>query len=162
MNNPASMFGHTFLRVDKNREGPEQTLLNYGVNYAANVDTKNVNALAYAFEGLFGFFRGTFTLFPYYAKVQEYSNWESRDLWEYELDFTTIRWSTCYCTCGNWAEITSIITIFRKIVRTISCLSSSGNPICIDGSISVSGGPPRRSRRSQEGLVARRFIVLRS
>ena len=88
MNNPASMFGHTFLRVDKEREGPEQTLLNYGVNYAANVDTKNVNALAYAFEGLFGFFRGTFTLFPYYAKVQEYSNWESRDLWEYELGFT--------------------------------------------------------------------------
>ncbi len=88
VNNPASMFGHTFLRIDKKREGPEQTLLNYGVNYAANVDTKSVNVLAYAFEGLFGFFRGTFTLFPYYAKVQEYSNWESRDLWEYELDFT--------------------------------------------------------------------------
>jgi hypothetical protein len=88
INNPASMFGHTFLRIDKKREGPEQPLLNYGVNYAANVDTKSVNALAYAFEGLFGFYRGTFTLFPYYAKVQEYSNWESRDLWEYELDFT--------------------------------------------------------------------------
>jgi hypothetical protein len=82
------MFGHTFLRVDTKREGPDQTLLNYGVNYAANVDTKHTNALAYAFQGLFGFYRGTFTLFPYYAKVQEYSNWESRDLWEYELNFT--------------------------------------------------------------------------
>ena len=88
MNNPASMFGHTFLRIDKKREGPDQPLLNYGVNYAANADTKDMNTLVYAFDGLFGFFPGTFTLFPYYAKVQEYSNWESRDLWEYELNFT--------------------------------------------------------------------------
>lgn len=86
LNNPASMFGHTFLRIDKKREGPEQKLLNYGVNYAANVDTNN--ALVYAFKGIFGYFRGTFTLFPYFTKIQEYSNFESRDLWEYELDFT--------------------------------------------------------------------------
>jgi hypothetical protein len=88
MNNPASMFGHTFLRIDKERDGPDQPLLNYGVNYAAAVDTRHTNALTYSFKGLLGFYRGTFTLFPYYAKVQEYSNWESRDLWEYELNFT--------------------------------------------------------------------------
>lgn len=88
MNNPASMFGHTFLRIDKHRQGPDQPLLNYGVNYAAVVDTRNTSDLAYIFNGLFGFFPGRFTLFPYYLKVQEYSNWESRDLWEYELNFT--------------------------------------------------------------------------
>lgn len=86
MNNPASMFGHTLLRIDKKREGPEQSLLNYGVNYAATVDTRN--ALVYTIKGLFGMFRGTFSVFPYYEKVQEYSNWESRDLWEYELNLT--------------------------------------------------------------------------
>lgn len=86
MNNPASMFGHTLLRIDKKREGPEQALLDWGVNYAATADT--ANPLIYTLKGVFGGFKGTFSLFPYYLKVQEYSNLESRDLWEYELNFT--------------------------------------------------------------------------
>jgi len=86
MNNPASMFGHTFLRIDKKREGPEQKLLDYGVNYAAVADTNN--NLIYIVKGLFGGFKGIFSLFPYYVKVQEYNNLESRDLWEYELNLT--------------------------------------------------------------------------
>lgn len=86
LNNPASMFGHTLLRIDKKHDGPPQKLLNYGINYAANADTSNV--LAYAFRGLFGGFRGVFSLYPYYVKVQEYNNFENRDLWEYEMNFT--------------------------------------------------------------------------
>jgi len=86
MNNPASMFGHTFLRIDSKSKSKGQALSNYGVNYAANVESSN--ALLYAFQGLLGYFKGTFSVFPYYLKVQEYSNWESRDLWEYELKFT--------------------------------------------------------------------------
>ncbi|MBI3812523.1 MAG: DUF4105 domain-containing protein [Nitrospirae bacterium] len=86
MNNPASMFGHTFLRIDKKREGPEQKLLDYGVNYSAAADSNN--PLVYMVKGLFGGFKGIFTLFPYYVKVQEYNNLENRDLWEYELKFT--------------------------------------------------------------------------
>jgi len=86
MNNPASMFGHTLLRIDTKRDGLDQKLLNYGVNYAATLDTNN--SFLYVFKGLFGLFHGEFSLFPYYTKVQTYSNMESRDLWEYELDFT--------------------------------------------------------------------------
>ena len=86
MNNPASMFGHTLLRIDSDRLDKRGKLLNYGVNYAANPDT--TNAVLYALKGLVGLFPGTFTVFPYYIKVQEYSNWESRDLWEYELNLT--------------------------------------------------------------------------
>jgi len=86
MNNPASMFGHTFLRIDKKREGPQQKLLDYGVNYAATADAGN--SLVYVVKGLFGGFKGIFSLFPYYVKVQEYNNLENRDLWEYELNFT--------------------------------------------------------------------------
>lgn len=86
MNNPASMFGHTLLRIDKKRMGLDQKLLNYGVNYSATTDTGNT--LMFILKGLFGKFKGTFTVFPYYIKVQEYSNLESRDMWEYELDFT--------------------------------------------------------------------------
>ncbi len=86
MNNPASMFGHTFLRIDSKGKSNRQALSNYGVNYAATVDTGSM--FLYAIKGLFGFFKGEFTVFPYYLKVQEYSNWESRDLWEYQLNFT--------------------------------------------------------------------------
>jgi len=85
MNNPASMFGHTFLRIDKKRKGPQQNLLDYGVNFAALADTGN--NLVYIYKGLFGGFKGLFSIAPYYVKVQEYNNLEIRDLWEYELNF---------------------------------------------------------------------------
>ena len=85
MNNPASMFGHTLIRIDSRRTGPDNHLINYGANYAAIPDTDN--AFLYALKGLIGSFQGRFAIFPYYTKVQEYNNWESRDLWEYELQF---------------------------------------------------------------------------
>jgi len=85
MNNPASMFGHTLLRVDKKRESGSGNLLDYGINYSVVQDS--TNPLVYSFKGLFGLSPGVFSIFPYYTKVQEYSNWESRDIWEYELDF---------------------------------------------------------------------------
>jgi hypothetical protein len=86
MNNPASMFGHTLIRIDSRRMGKDNNLMNYGANYAAIPDTEN--AFLYALKGLIGSFQGRFAIFPYYTKVQEYNNWESRDLWEYELNFT--------------------------------------------------------------------------
>jgi hypothetical protein len=90
LNNPASAFGHTFLRVNKQRrsksdeEGLE--LLDYGIDYAAAADTGN--AFIYGFKGLTGMFPGLFHKVPYYLKVREYNDYESRDLWEYELDLT--------------------------------------------------------------------------
>ncbi|MGC3999703.1 MAG: DUF4105 domain-containing protein [Anaeromyxobacter sp.] len=89
LNNPASAFGHTLLRFDKAQEaigGKHFELLDLGVDYAATVDTPN--ALAYAFKGLFGFFKGEFKAYAYYYKVREYGDFESRDLWEYDLDLT--------------------------------------------------------------------------
>ncbi|MGH8762185.1 MAG: DUF4105 domain-containing protein [Nitrosospira sp.] len=86
MNNPASMFGHTLMRIDSRKRGSGNNLMNYGANYAAVPDTEN--AFLYAVKGLIGSFQGRFAIFPYYTKVQEYNNWESRDLWEYELKFT--------------------------------------------------------------------------
>lgn len=89
LNNPASAFGHTFLRVSKaksetGREG--LTLLDYGIDFSATVDTDN--DLLYAFKGLMGLFRGDFHRIPFYYKVREYNDFESRDLWEYELNLT--------------------------------------------------------------------------
>jgi hypothetical protein len=82
LNNPASAFGHTFLRLRRGAAAGSD-LLDYGVDFSADVDT--TNAVFYAFKGLSGFFPGTFKRMPYYYKVREYNDYESRDLWEYDL-----------------------------------------------------------------------------
>lgn len=86
LNNPASMFGHTFLRLNRKNRGPGSDLVAYGVNYAANPTTEN--AFLYAFLGLTGGFPGTYSTMPYYLKVKEYTSLEHRALWEYDLDFS--------------------------------------------------------------------------
>jgi hypothetical protein len=82
LNSPASMYGHTFLRVSR-ATGEGNPLLDYIINFAADVDTDN--GLLFAVKGVAGGFKGRFYTMPYYVKIQEYSNMESRDLWEYEL-----------------------------------------------------------------------------
>ncbi len=89
LNNPASMFGHTFLRIRK--RGPavdreKRELLDGAIDYSADADTRN--PVLYAFKGLFGFFPGTFRLRPFFYKVREYNDYESRDLFEYDLALT--------------------------------------------------------------------------
>lgn len=92
LNNPASAFGHTFLRVNRRHTlavGEKRELLDYGIDYSADVDTGN--ALIYAIKGLTGMFPGTFKRIPYYYKVRAYNDYESRDLWEYELSLTNFQ-----------------------------------------------------------------------
>jgi len=84
MNAPASMFGHTFLRLDSAYESP---LLSYAVNYAATINRKD-GGIAYAFKGIFGFYPGYYSILPYYEKVREYASMDQRDLWEYRLNLT--------------------------------------------------------------------------
>ena len=86
LNNPASAFGHTFLRVNKQSRTDQQRdleLLDYGIDYSARVDT--ANPLLFAAKGMTGQFAGVFRRVPVYLKVREYNDSESRDLWEYEL-----------------------------------------------------------------------------
>lgn len=86
-NNPASMFGHTLLRVHRMQNGQEtEPMLNYTVNFAA--ETGDDAGMLYTIKGLFGAYPGKFSTFPYYQKIQQYNNWESRDLWEYQLNLT--------------------------------------------------------------------------
>ncbi|MBI5069622.1 MAG: DUF4105 domain-containing protein [Deltaproteobacteria bacterium] len=87
LSNPASAFGHTFLRLDRRpfaALGERVELTDLGVDYAATVDTGN--SVLYALKGLLGLFRGDWSARPYFYKVREYADFESRDLWEYELD----------------------------------------------------------------------------
>lgn len=86
LNNPASMFGHTLLRVDARNQDERTRLLAYTINYAA--ETRLQRGLNYVFRGLFGGYQGKFSISPYYLKVKEYSDIENRDIWEYGLNLT--------------------------------------------------------------------------
>ncbi len=85
MNNPASMYGHTFLKLNKSLS-QDNPLLDYSANFAATVTTRS--DILYAVYGLAGLYRGQYSTLPYYAKIQEYNHMESRDLWEYRLTLT--------------------------------------------------------------------------
>lgn len=88
MNNPSSMFGHTLVRIDAKNQNKNNELVAFAINFAATPDT-NDNAAVYALKGLIGSYPGRFTVMPYYKKVREYNDIESRDIWEYPLNFTT-------------------------------------------------------------------------
>ncbi|WP_345987647.1 DUF4105 domain-containing protein [Sulfurimonas sp. HSL1-2] len=83
INSPASMFGHTFLRIDSSYESK---MLSYAVNYAAGADPDKENGIVFAIKGLFGGYPGFYSLLPYYEKLKEYRDTEQRDVWEYDLD----------------------------------------------------------------------------
>lgn len=86
VNSPASMFGHTLLRIDAEGQTDATRLLAYTINYAAKADA--TDGFTFAMKGLFGFYPGTLSSSPYYVKVREYSDMESRDVWEYRLNLT--------------------------------------------------------------------------
>lgn len=86
LNNPASLFGHTLLRLDQRGQTESIRLLAYAVNYAA--DDSDSNVFTYAFDGVAGGFKGRFDIQPYYKLVRTYSDLESRDLWEYRLNLS--------------------------------------------------------------------------
>lgn len=81
---PASMFGHTLLRLSRSTNVEERSeLTDYGVNFSAEVDTGN--SMLYILKGLWGGFKGKFQTLPYFYKIREYNDAESRDLWVYNL-----------------------------------------------------------------------------
>ncbi len=80
MNSPASMYGHTLLTIET---AYESKLLAYAINYSAF--TNETFGPFYIVKGLLGLYPGYFSILPYYAKLQEYSDVNDRDIWEYSL-----------------------------------------------------------------------------
>ncbi|MGZ3690200.1 MAG: Lnb N-terminal periplasmic domain-containing protein [Pseudobdellovibrio sp.] len=85
LGNPASSFGHTFIKLINPTNAKNKDLIDYGVNFAANA---NESDSFYAMKGLFGLYGGVYTMLPYHQKIREYINLEGRDLVEYQLSFT--------------------------------------------------------------------------
>lgn len=83
LGNPASSFGHTFIKLINPANAQNKDLIDYGVNYAANA---NESDFMYAARGLFGAYGGIYTMLPYHQKIREYINLEGRDIVEYQLN----------------------------------------------------------------------------
>jgi len=83
INSPASMFGHTFIRIDSSYKSK---MLSYAINYAANANSSTENGMVFAIKGLVGGYYGNYSLLPYYEKIKEYRDSEERDIWEYDLN----------------------------------------------------------------------------
>lgn len=86
MNNPASMFGHTFFKFRTQANPQDRDLLNYGINFAA--DTGVDGGLMFMWRGLTGGYPGRFTMQPYHQFLKSYTNLDGRDIWEYELNLS--------------------------------------------------------------------------
>lgn len=84
LKNPASMFGHTMIRINNGRNDP---LTSFSVTFAAAAPD-DINSFEYITKGLFGGYYGYFTVKQYYKTIFEYGNMENRDIWEYDLNLT--------------------------------------------------------------------------
>ena len=89
MNNPSSMYGHTFLRIDAKGQTPQTRILDYTINFAAQVPPNA--GPEYVIKGTFGGYPGYYSTIPYYLKVREYRDIENRDIWEYRLALTELQ-----------------------------------------------------------------------
>lgn len=89
LESPASAFGHTLLRFSKqqaNHDFKHNELMDDGINYGATVT--NTNPILYTILGATGGFKGSFASVPYFYKIREYNDFESRDLWSYQIKMT--------------------------------------------------------------------------
>jgi len=85
LGNPASAFGHSFLKINKSNN--KNTLSDITVSYGA-ILPKKYGLLSYTYNGLFGGYQGSYRHKYYYMDDIEYSNKEFREIWEYQLDLT--------------------------------------------------------------------------
>lgn len=84
MSNPASLFGHTLIRIDTKRKGTQ--MLAHGSNFGA--DSGIETGFTFAFKGLFGGYLGVYSVNPYWDIINTYNNIENRDIWEYNLNLS--------------------------------------------------------------------------
>lgn len=86
MDNPGSVYGHTFLKINSEKGGRRLNLLDHVIQYQALPEDQV--GLLYAIKGIFGGYRGLYPLDPYYIPIQNNIEFEDRSIWEYELDLT--------------------------------------------------------------------------
>jgi len=83
LGNPASAFGHSFLRM-RNPNSEDGALFDITISYGAQETDQN-NMLLYIYRGTTGGYVGNFSDKYFYMDAMVYSNSEYREMWEYEI-----------------------------------------------------------------------------
>lgn len=81
--NPASMFGHLFIKTNTS----EFRLLDKTYNFGAEIPEKE-NIIQYITKGLFGYYNASFKESDFFKQNSEYSQNEQRDIIEYPMNLT--------------------------------------------------------------------------
>lgn len=85
LKNPASYFGHLFLKFNAFPIRSGQNLHNRTVGYGADVSAGD-NPVLYALKGLMGGYLALYSQDDFYAQNFHYGSNQLRDMWEYELE----------------------------------------------------------------------------
>jgi hypothetical protein len=84
LGNPASVFGHSLLKLNTHSVDDESGLFDVSINYGALIP-ENVATLGYIVRGITGGYQAGFSDKYFYTQDLVYSRTEFRDMWEYEL-----------------------------------------------------------------------------
>ena len=87
VSNPASMFGHSFLRLSRGGVSRSSALNDYSVGFMA-LTNNNDSSFSYAIKGITGGYVGNYEVKPFYMNVGLYQSAEDRDLWQYKLNLS--------------------------------------------------------------------------
>lgn len=85
LKNPASYFGHNFLKFNSTASG--NILLDQSINYGAEIPPGD-GPLPYLYNGIFGGYQAAYETQQFARQLASYGEENLRDLWEYELDLT--------------------------------------------------------------------------
>lgn len=83
LQNPASAFAHSFLRLDNGSDN-HAVILNYTPKTTAEEPF-----IKFAYKTIIKGNDGEFTLNAYQTKIDDYKNIEGRDIWQYQLNLST-------------------------------------------------------------------------
>ena len=84
LGNPASVFGHSFLKLNTSSDDDQAGLFDLSISYGALVP-ENEPTLRYIVRGITGGYQAGFSDKYFYTHDLVYSRTEFRDIWEYEL-----------------------------------------------------------------------------
>jgi hypothetical protein len=86
LGNPASYYGHLFLKFNGARDSASSYLIDQTLNFGA-IGTNMDDPVSYILKGVIGGYEGGFSPAEFYFHNASYTERELRDLWEYRLNF---------------------------------------------------------------------------
>ena len=174
--NASSMFGHSFLKLNRiapGRTGYHEGLLDFGVAFLADTRGDDGNVLR-PLKGLFGGYQGRYLIQPYYELLSQYAYIEGRDLWEEpialspgELQLLVLHLfelaheasAPYYFTSVN---CTSMLAEILEVVRPDWQLGVHLSPIAMPSELSRLVGKAQESRGARFRPSARRRFMHRA